>query len=91
MVTVAAKVVEALKEIGVQYVFGVPSGGWVDYMEALRKEDGMEFILATHDGAAGMMAAIMRVTSVLARFRARPEDVPALKVSQTLVPSSSRR
>ncbi|WP_210191243.1 thiamine pyrophosphate-binding protein [Bradyrhizobium mercantei] len=55
---VATIVVNALQEIGVKYVFGVPSGGWIDYMEALRKADGMEFILATHEGGAAMMADV---------------------------------
>ena len=44
--------------MGVRYVFGVPSGGWVDYMEALRKTEGIEFILTTHEGGAGMMADV---------------------------------
>ena len=52
--TVAAVLVDALRELGVRYVFGVPSGGWVDYMEALRTSDGIEFILTTHEGAAGL-------------------------------------
>jgi acetolactate synthase-1/2/3 large subunit len=56
--TVATALVEALREIGVKYVFGVPSGGWVDYMEALRKADGIEFVLTTHEGGAGMMADV---------------------------------
>src|SRR5215470_17610981 len=56
--TVAAAFVEALKDMGVKYVFGVPSGGWVDYMEALRKADGIDFVLTTHEGAAGMMADV---------------------------------
>lgn len=56
--TVAATVVEALREMGVKYVFGVPSGGWVDYMEALRRAEGIEFILTTHEGGAGMMADV---------------------------------
>src|ERR1700704_1167521 len=56
--TVAAAFVDALRELGVKYVFGVPSGGWVDYMEALRQADGIEFILTTHEGAAGMMADV---------------------------------
>lgn len=56
--TVATVFVEALRELGVEYVFGVPSGGWVDYMEALRLADGIEFILTTHEGAAGMMADV---------------------------------
>jgi acetolactate synthase-1/2/3 large subunit len=46
--TVAVEVVRALRELGVKYVFGVPSGGWVDYMEAMRQADGIEFVLATH-------------------------------------------
>jgi len=56
--TVAAETVRALRELGVKYVFGVPSGGWVDYMEALRQTDGIEFVLTTHEGAAGMMADV---------------------------------
>src|SRR5215468_8689694 len=56
--TVATAFVEALKDMGVKYVFGVPSGGWVDYMEALRKAGGIEFVLTTHEGGAGMMADV---------------------------------
>ncbi len=56
--TVAAELVETLRELGVRHVFGVPSGGWVEYMEALRVADGIDFILTTHEGAAGMMADV---------------------------------
>src|SRR5258707_6258579 len=56
--TVATAFVDALRELGVKYVFGVPSGGWVDYMEALRQTDGIEFVLTTHEGGAGMMADV---------------------------------
>jgi acetolactate synthase-1/2/3 large subunit len=63
--TVAVEVVEALRDLGVRHVFGVPSGGWVDYMEALRTTDGIEFILTTHEGGAGMMADVCgRLTGV---------------------------
>ena len=63
--TVARTVVETLRDIGVKHVFGVPSGGWVDYMEALRTTDGIEFILTTHEGGAGMMADVCgRITGV---------------------------
>ena len=62
---VARAVVEGLRDMGVRHVFGVPSGGWVDYMEALRTTDGIEFILATHEGGAGMMAEVSgRLTGV---------------------------
>jgi acetolactate synthase-1/2/3 large subunit len=56
--TVATEVVETLRDMGVKYVFGVPSGGWVEYMDALRATEGIEFILTTHEGAAGMMADV---------------------------------
>ncbi|WP_102797682.1 thiamine pyrophosphate-binding protein [Bowmanella denitrificans] len=63
--TVAQQVVDALKELGVKHVFGVPSGGWVDYMEALRSTDGIEFVLATHEGGAAFMADVCgRITGV---------------------------
>ncbi len=56
--TVAVEVIETLRDLGVKHVFGVPSGGWVDYMEALRTTDGIDFILTTHEGGAGMMADV---------------------------------
>lgn len=56
--TVAFEVVEALRDLGVKHVFGVPSGGWVDYMEALRQTDGIEFVLSTHEGGAAFMADV---------------------------------
>lgn len=56
--TVATAVVQALRDLGVKHVFGVPSGGWVDYMEALRQTEGIEFVLATHEGGAGFMADV---------------------------------
>ena len=63
--TVATELVETLRDLGVRYVFGVPSGGWTDYMEALRVTDGIDFILTTHEGAAGMMADVCgRLTGV---------------------------
>jgi len=63
--TVATTVVETLRDLGVKHVFGVPSGGWTDYMEALRKTDGIEFVLTSHEGGAGMMAEVCgRLTGV---------------------------
>ena len=56
--TVATEVAETLRDLGVKYVFGVPSGGWVDYMEAMRTTEGIEFVLATHEGGAGFMADV---------------------------------
>ncbi|WP_374396372.1 thiamine pyrophosphate-binding protein [Sphingopyxis sp.] len=55
---VARNVVGALRDIGVRHVFGVPSGGWVDYMEAIRTTDGIDFVLTSHEGGAGFMADV---------------------------------
>jgi len=57
-VSVARQVVEALRDIGVRHVFGVPSGGWVDYMEAMRTTEGIEFVLTTHEGTGAIMADV---------------------------------
>ena len=63
--TVARNVIEALRDMGVRHVFGVPSGGWVDYMEAIRTTDGIEFVLTSHEGGASFMADICgRLTGV---------------------------
>lgn len=62
---VARNVVGALRDMGVRHIFGVPSGGWVDYMEAIRTTDGIDFVLASHEGGAGFMADICgRLTGV---------------------------
>ncbi|ALS97059.1 thiamine pyrophosphate-binding protein [Lacimicrobium alkaliphilum] len=64
-ISVAQQVVDALKELGVKHVFGVPSGGWVDYMEAIRTTEGIDFVLATHEGGAAFMADVCgRITGV---------------------------
>lgn len=55
---VSQELVDGLKAMGVKHVFGVPSGGWVDYMEALRVTEGIEFVLTTHEGGAAFMADV---------------------------------
>ena len=63
--TVARNVIAALRDMGVRHVFGVPSGGWVDYMEAIRTTDGIDFVLTSHEGGASFMADICgRLTGV---------------------------
>lgn len=63
--SVAQQVVETLRDMGVHRVFGVPSGGWVDYMEAMRTTDGIEFVLTTHEGTGAIMADVCgRLTGV---------------------------
>ncbi len=56
--TVAMRLVETLKGLGVRHVFGVPSGGLVDYLEALRATPGIDFVLTSDEGAAAFMAAV---------------------------------
>jgi acetolactate synthase-1/2/3 large subunit len=61
--TVAERLAQTLQELGIRYVFGVPSGGWVDYMEALRAQDGIEFVLVSNEASGGFMADVCwRVT-----------------------------
>ena len=55
--SVAETVIENLREMGVRHVFGVPSGGWVDFLEAIRPTDGLEFVLTAHEGGAALLAA----------------------------------
>ena len=58
MDTVAQMFAHTLKEIGVRYVFGVPSGNMIDYIEALREEENIDFILTGHESSAAIMAGI---------------------------------
>ncbi|UWQ35622.1 thiamine pyrophosphate-binding protein (plasmid) [Leisingera sp. M527] len=62
---VAQAMIEGLRDRGVKHVFGVPSGGWVDFMEAIRNTDGIDFVLTAHEGGAGFMADVAgRLTGV---------------------------
>ncbi|WP_300455989.1 thiamine pyrophosphate-binding protein [Desulfobacula sp.] len=58
MATVAQVMAGTLKELGVHYIFGVPSGNWVDYMAAIQAVDGLEFILVSNEGSGGFMADV---------------------------------
>lgn len=44
-----------LKAAGVRHVFGYPGDPNIEFMEAIRHE-GLEFVLARREGAAGLMA-----------------------------------
>ena len=62
--TVAEQFTKRLKELGVRYVFGVPSGSWLYYMEAMRKE-GLDFVLVSNEASGGFMADVCaRLTGV---------------------------
>lgn len=63
----ALKLAETLKYIGIRYIFGIPSGNWVDYMEAIRETDGIEFVLVSNEASGGFMAdACWRLTGQMA-------------------------
>lgn len=57
MTIVAEALIELLAEAGVRYVFGVPSGPWAPYMEAMRT-GAVEFVLVSNEATAGFMADV---------------------------------
>ena len=62
--TIAEYIAEQLVNYGVKYVFGIPGGPSIPYMEAFRNA-GIEFILTSHESAAGVMADVSaRMTGV---------------------------
>ncbi len=64
MGTVAEQLVKRLREKGVRYAFGVPSGSWLYYMEAMRKE-GLDFVLVSNEASGGFMADVCsRLTGI---------------------------
>lgn len=65
MPTVAQQYARTLKEIGVRFVFGVPSGNMIDYIEALRLEEGIDFVLVGNETTAAFMAGVCgRLTGI---------------------------
>jgi len=65
MTSVAQQFAHTLRVIGVRYVFGVPSGNMTDYIEALRKEPGIDFVLVGHETTAAFMAGVCgRLTGI---------------------------
>ncbi|MCX2930997.1 acetolactate synthase large subunit [Mycobacterium sp. CVI_P3] len=65
--TVSDQIVAALADEGVEYVFGIPGDENLHFMEALRKDGRITFILFRHEQAAGFAAAAYgRLTGRLA-------------------------
>ncbi|WP_205873411.1 acetolactate synthase large subunit [Mycobacterium camsae] len=61
------QLVNALADEGVEYVFGIPGDENLHFMEALRKDGRITFILFRHEQAAGFAAAAYgRLTGKLA-------------------------
>ena len=61
------QLVQALTSEGVEYIFGIPGDENLHFMEAVRKDGQIKFILCRHEQAAGFMAAAYgRLTGKLA-------------------------
>lgn len=56
MVSTADILAHTLKELGIRYVFGIPSGNWVDYMAAIESVDGLDFVLVSNEASGAFMA-----------------------------------
>ncbi|MCV2884429.1 acetolactate synthase 3 large subunit [Aestuariibacter sp. AA17] len=56
MMSGAAMVVRALKDVGVKHVFGYPGGAVLDIYDALYAQNDVEHILVRHEQAAAHMA-----------------------------------
>jgi acetolactate synthase-1/2/3 large subunit len=57
MTTIATALIELLAEAGVRHVFGVPSGPWAPYMDAMRT-GSVDYVLTSTEAAAGFMATV---------------------------------
>lgn len=55
--TIAEYIADQLFNAGVRYVFGIPGGPSIPYMEAFRSA-GIEFILTSNEASAGIMADV---------------------------------
>ncbi len=62
--TVPAKLMQSLYNSGIRYVFGIPGGSWLPYMEAMRNS-GIEFVLVANEASAAIMADVCaRITGI---------------------------
>ena len=62
--TIAEYIANQLYNYGVRYVFGIPGGPSIPYMEAF-KSAGIEFILTSNEASAGFMADVTaRLTGI---------------------------
>jgi acetolactate synthase I/II/III large subunit len=64
IMTIAEYIANQLFNHGVRYVFGIPGGPSIPYMEAFRSA-GIEFILTSNEASAGIMADVTaRLTGI---------------------------
>jgi acetolactate synthase-1/2/3 large subunit len=62
--TIAEYIANQLFTHGVRYVFGIPGGPSIPYLEAF-KGAGIEFILTSNEASAGIMADVNRNSGYL--------------------------
>lgn len=64
MAKLAEQLIKSLHALGVKHVFGIPGGPSIPYLEAMRN-NGVEFVLASNEQSAGMMADVCgRLTGI---------------------------
>ena len=63
--TFAETLIQMLEDFGIRYIFGIPSGPWTPFMEAMRQSN-VEFVLVSNEASAGFMA------DVYARLTGKP-------------------
>ncbi len=64
MANLVEQFIKSLKALGVKFVFGIPGGPSIPFLEAMRKH-GIEFVLVSNEQSAGMMADVCgRLTGV---------------------------
>ena len=64
MPTIAEQLINSLHAQGVRYVFGIPGGPSIPYLEAMRNT-GVEFVLVSNEQSAGIMADVFgRLTGI---------------------------
>lgn len=62
--TIAQYIADQLYDRGIRYIYGVPGGASIPYMEAFSSA-GIEFILTSGEGSAGIMASVSaRLTGI---------------------------
>ena len=64
MAKLAEELIKSLHGLGVRYIFGIPGGPSIPYMEAMRN-NGIEFVTVANEQSAGMMADVFgRLTGI---------------------------
>lgn len=63
--TINGDLIKIFREVEIDYIFGVPGGAWIPYLEEIRKNN-IKFITTVNEASAGFMA------DVVSRFTNKP-------------------